>query len=190
MAFGGPVAEELVYGTPVEENLTAGADRNLIRNILSRAGISNEEMRQVYEEEKARAKDILTKDGRLDILKKYTRSREAGIPDTHLMTVGTTQKMLQEIRQGEQNDYNNKQVPNRSGGNGQEAIPREERGTEEGNSSSEGEAAAKGITTAVRLSALSSEAGGHRPWCLDNLAPADKIHRPSDRAPDHCPLVC
>jgi hypothetical protein len=155
MAFGGPIAEELVYGTPVEENPVAVADRTLIRNILSRAGISNEEMRQVYEEEKARVKDILTKDGRLDILKKYTRSREAGIPDTHHMTAGTTQKMLQEIRQGGQNDYDNKPVSRGTGGMGREAIPREEKGTEGGNSSSEEAAAkegaaAKGVAATAR----------------------------------------
>jgi hypothetical protein len=151
--LGGPVAEELVYGVPIENNRMAYGDMSRIKLFMHKMKLSPEESELVLDEEKNRVKNILTKDGRLDILKKYTQNREANIPNTHHMTAGTTQKMLQEIRQGGQNDYDNKQTSGRTDRMGRQAIPREERGNEGGNSSSSEEegAAAKGVAaTAAR----------------------------------------
>jgi hypothetical protein len=61
--LGGPVAEELVYGVPIEKNPVAYGDMSRVEFFMHKMKLSPEESELVFEEEKNRVKNILTKDG-------------------------------------------------------------------------------------------------------------------------------
>jgi hypothetical protein len=92
----GVVAEELLHDVPLHEN--AADDLDIARRILKDAGLTPTEAGMMMKAAEMNVRNTLTQPGVLDIIKRYTEHREAGLDkDTH-MSAETVGKAVQEVR--------------------------------------------------------------------------------------------
>lgn len=95
--FAGPVGEELVHGTELEKNPAARGDLKRARGLAKLAGFSDVETGMMLKTAEMAARKMLNKPGVMDVIKRYTEHREAGLDDDTLMSGETAGKMVAEI---------------------------------------------------------------------------------------------
>lgn len=96
--YGGPVAEEVLHGMPVDTNPGAGADITRAYHLLVKNGFSPTETGMMLKAAEMKAREVLTSPGVKDIVQRYTGQREAGLKDELHMSPLTIGKAIQEVR--------------------------------------------------------------------------------------------
>jgi hypothetical protein len=109
MLYGGPVAEELVHGTPVHNSYSA--DVESAKGLMKVLGVKPAEQGAMLKTAELDARKVLTNPDVIDIIKKYTDRRQAGLDDGLHMDPETIGAAIREVRNaGEvnENSGNNK----------------------------------------------------------------------------------
>jgi len=104
--YGGPIAEEVVHGVPVEKNPGASGDISRIKSILKKFGFGPAEIGMMTKAAELKAREVLTTPGVKDIIQRYTSQRQAGLDEGLHLHPETIGQAVQEVRQA------------RGGGNG------------------------------------------------------------------------
>jgi len=104
--YGGPIAEEIVHGVPVEKNPGASGDISRIKSILKKFGFGPAEIGMMTKAAELKAREVLTTPGVKDIIQRYTSQRQAGLDEGLHLHPETIGQAVQEVRQA------------RGGGNG------------------------------------------------------------------------
>lgn len=98
MLHGGPIAEELVHGIPIEKNAGANGDLIRMKKVLKGIGFKDGEIGAIMKASEQRVRDILTTPGVREIIERYTRNREAGLDEGVHMSEETLGKAIQEAK--------------------------------------------------------------------------------------------
>lgn len=156
--YGGPLAEEIVHGVPVDTNPGAGGDITRAKMILKKFGFSPTEIGMMTKAAEMKAREVLTTPGVSDIIQRYTSQREAGLDEGLHMHPETIGRAVQEVRQargGGNGPSNKESSTGRAGKSGGEAKP--------GGEGKIPPANAEGARPAGEAGAgIGSEAGGER----------------------------
>lgn len=114
---GGPVAEDVVYGTPIHENYGAGSDLDTMEKYLQDAGFSPSEAARLMMESELRVRKDFTNPGVKDVFQKYTRMKEKGLRPGILMSDKTSGRAIQEFKNAieGQNETNESPNPGKAG---------------------------------------------------------------------------
>lgn len=104
MIYAGPVAQELLYDIPVEDNPDAAGDMRQVNNLFKLYGLSDEDIARVSQQAQAQARSILGPNA--DVIEKYARHREAGLPEQYHVSKKIVEQMNKEIR-GENDEPSN-----------------------------------------------------------------------------------
>jgi hypothetical protein len=134
--YGGPIAEELVNGTPMETNKGASDDLKQIEDIMKGLGLDPTERARISKAAEMNTREVLTTPGVSDIIRRYTSRREAGIGNDLHMTPETVGKAVEEVKharggggtggEGGSNEPktdNEKPATNEAGEGGKQAKP-------------------------------------------------------------------
>jgi hypothetical protein len=122
----GVVAEELAHGVPLHEN--PADDLEIARKIVKDAGFTPAEAGMIMKAAEMKARELFTSPGVLDIMKRYTEHREAGLDkDTH-MSAETVGKAVQEVRHARGGGNAETNIEARPGEAGKEVAPGNEAG--------------------------------------------------------------
>lgn len=152
----GVVGEELVHNIPLHEN--PADDIEIARKIVKDAGFSPAEAGMIMKAAEMKAREVLTAPGVIDIIKRYTEHRQAGLDkDTH-MSAETVGQAVQEVRHAR---GKNAKTDNEA------RVGKENKTGPSGNESG-GEGAAKGepkkpVQPAGKGGAAAGAAGGEEP---------------------------
>jgi len=167
--MGGGAAEEVLSGIPMNRNSGMGTDLHVAESMLRGLGYDEVEVAKHIQASKARAKEVLTRPGVADIMKKYAADREEGLPDEYHMSQAKIDQLLKEIK-NEQNtgqgvergtsDRNNRGLLRVAGG----IVENVDAGTEGGSSQGIGQKTSDQISSRASKSGkeILNEAQGNR----------------------------
>src|ERR1700719_3746427 len=97
--YGGPIAEEIIHGVPVEKNPGAKGDLSRIKGLLKKFGFNPTEVGMMTKAAELKAREVLTTPGVSDIIQRYTNQRQAGLDEGLHMHPETIGQAVQEVRQ-------------------------------------------------------------------------------------------
>jgi len=123
--YGGSVAEELAYNVPVHSNPGAAGDIKLAKQLMDLVNVPASERGSIMKIAELKAREVLTKPGVIDTIKKHTEFRKAGLDDDLHMDPETIGAMTQEIKNlgGSNGTNDNNPTPGKAGGLGKESKP-------------------------------------------------------------------
>ena len=92
LMYSGPVAQELIHGVEIDTNPSAAGDLSNVDGLLKRYGVSGEDAERIKQKAIAQAREILAPHA--EAIERYSRHREAGLPEEYHVSKGTVQKLI------------------------------------------------------------------------------------------------
>jgi hypothetical protein len=93
---GGPVAQEIVSGVPMDQSYGKAGDLKQMKKRLSEAGFDDVESARLMKQSEIRTREAMNTPGVAEILKRYTTHREAGLDQEKLMSKGAMGAAIEE----------------------------------------------------------------------------------------------
>jgi hypothetical protein len=121
---GGAIADEVMRGTPVHENMGAKSDLRRARTFLIEARFTPSEAGQLMAASEGRVRKDFTTPGVRDIFQRYSQAREAGLDPGLLMSEETSGRAIQEFKdalEGSNATNNKPQTFGKNGGLGKKS---------------------------------------------------------------------
>lgn len=95
---GGPVAQEIASGIPMDATYGKAGDLKTAKHWLKQTGFSAVEAAQLMKASELRAREALTHPGVPEIIKRYTTDRQKGLDENYLMSPEALGAAVQEFK--------------------------------------------------------------------------------------------
>lgn len=102
----GGVANDLYHGIPYTENHGLGADMDVLKRFMKKAGFSEAEASKMIAQSAEDAATILSRPGMREILEGHASVRETGLADTHHFSPERIEQVLQDLKEGTKREAN------------------------------------------------------------------------------------